>query len=587
MAELLGNRLFTALDADGKPISGARLSVFLSGTTTPAAVYQDAALTTPHASPVICDSAGRAPDIYFAGDALLKVNIRDADDVEIRTIDPFNSALSAGDLTFEQLGTGAVLRTVESKLEERVTVLDRVPVAMASAIVAKNSTVNVQAYAQQAVDTAGDNSHVDWTEGQYYLASTVTIGNDRFKLRGDGPYASRIRFAPTADDVALEVTKGASPVYAAHISGLGFKSTVSAYAQTAIKLNDVKGCVVEDIVINDGDWPGVGSTFLRFAGRDTAEVRNVRASTNRPLVLGPNPNSTALTADHFHIHMAELICDLSTGKCIEMEDGFVFTNSTFGPALALVGGKYGMYRHDTTSVIAPYCVEIIGLRTEQGTDATGWSYYDDSTHLAVQNWTMRNSHLDPARNGVYLRDHLRITFDSVNFTSSTKEHVNITGIQGTVVIFRNCYFEPGGTKTMTNLRRVEALMPQYQSASTLSEYEVWVYDDGTVSDQTPIIRNNVKIWEYEFSIVNNGVLTTPCNSLGKGATIMVTGAVHSGIGSFTSAGATTKIGGTANFSVTNAAGNLCFTDLGGGVVGLINNATGITCVGTITVMWGV
>ena len=50
---------WTAFDDAGDPVSGAQLFFTLSGTSTPATVYHDAALTTPWTNPAVCDSAGR------------------------------------------------------------------------------------------------------------------------------------------------------------------------------------------------------------------------------------------------------------------------------------------------------------------------------------------------------------------------------------------------------------------------------------------------------------------------------------------------------------------------------------------------
>lgn len=71
-----------ALDANGDPVSGAKLYVYEAGTSTPATVYQDAALTTPHASPIVADSDGIWGPIWAAvGD--YKVNATDADDATL------------------------------------------------------------------------------------------------------------------------------------------------------------------------------------------------------------------------------------------------------------------------------------------------------------------------------------------------------------------------------------------------------------------------------------------------------------------------------------------------------------------------
>lgn len=62
-------------DANGKPYSGALAYFYQTGTTTPATVYQDNALTTPHASPVVANSEGRFPAIFALGAPPLRMKI--------------------------------------------------------------------------------------------------------------------------------------------------------------------------------------------------------------------------------------------------------------------------------------------------------------------------------------------------------------------------------------------------------------------------------------------------------------------------------------------------------------------------------
>lgn len=63
MAVIFSPRI-RALDSNADPISGATLRINLSGTSTLASVYSDAALTVPLTNPVVADSAGWLPQIY-------------------------------------------------------------------------------------------------------------------------------------------------------------------------------------------------------------------------------------------------------------------------------------------------------------------------------------------------------------------------------------------------------------------------------------------------------------------------------------------------------------------------------------------
>lgn len=82
----------------GEVAAGAKAYVYLTGTTTPVTTYSNAALTTPNSNPVIADSNGEVL-IYTSNANALKLEIRTANDVLIRTLDPvypldFSGALS-------------------------------------------------------------------------------------------------------------------------------------------------------------------------------------------------------------------------------------------------------------------------------------------------------------------------------------------------------------------------------------------------------------------------------------------------------------------------------------------------------------
>ena len=61
---LITNPTYRAVDANGVPMSGAQLQWYLTGTTTPSAVFTNATLATPLANPVISDSAGLFPPMF-------------------------------------------------------------------------------------------------------------------------------------------------------------------------------------------------------------------------------------------------------------------------------------------------------------------------------------------------------------------------------------------------------------------------------------------------------------------------------------------------------------------------------------------
>ena len=96
------------MDANGLPLAGATLTFYEAGTSTPIATYQDAGATTPHASPVVADSAGTFPAIFVGTDEY-KFILKTGAGVTVATVDhippPGLDSVSYGedqDLTDEQ-----------------------------------------------------------------------------------------------------------------------------------------------------------------------------------------------------------------------------------------------------------------------------------------------------------------------------------------------------------------------------------------------------------------------------------------------------------------------------------------------------
>jgi hypothetical protein len=111
-----------------RPLSSAGLTLplgyynfYLSGTTTPATVYQDAALTLPYSqqtlppggagtatySIVIADSTGTLPPIFLNPQTIYRVQLYNAANQLLEDVDPFVPALPAfgnGPLTFNAQG---------------------------------------------------------------------------------------------------------------------------------------------------------------------------------------------------------------------------------------------------------------------------------------------------------------------------------------------------------------------------------------------------------------------------------------------------------------------------------------------------
>lgn len=105
-------------DSNGDPLPGAKLYFYEAGTSTELDTYSDSALSVPNANPVVADSGGLFGAIYLSATSY-KVVFKDASEVEQWTQDNVDN-----DTVYNQGGTGAVDRTKDSRLRDRISVAD-------------------------------------------------------------------------------------------------------------------------------------------------------------------------------------------------------------------------------------------------------------------------------------------------------------------------------------------------------------------------------------------------------------------------------------------------------------------------------
>lgn len=76
-------------DNNGQPLSGGKIRTYDAGTTTPRATYTSNTGATPHANPIILDSAGRVPggEIWLTNGVAYKFTIETSTDILIGTYD--------------------------------------------------------------------------------------------------------------------------------------------------------------------------------------------------------------------------------------------------------------------------------------------------------------------------------------------------------------------------------------------------------------------------------------------------------------------------------------------------------------------
>lgn len=129
MSSPLTNGQFQADNGNGQPLAGGKLYTYVSGTTTPQATYTNASLSTPNSNPVLLNARGEAQ--VWLGSGIYTLALHDASDVPIWSVDGvadtatgLAGSAGASKVGFIQAGSGAVPRTAQDKMRERISVDD-------------------------------------------------------------------------------------------------------------------------------------------------------------------------------------------------------------------------------------------------------------------------------------------------------------------------------------------------------------------------------------------------------------------------------------------------------------------------------
>lgn len=171
-------------DSNGVPLSGGKLYVYEAGTTTPAVTYTSYTGVTPNPHPIILDSAGRPPQqIWVSATENSKFVLKTSADVDVWTKDniPSFASVTAAEITYNQGSVGAIDRTVQNRLQDRVSVKD---------FGAVGDGVADDTAAIQAAIATGKAIYIP--QGSYLVGDLVGTSNQQ-TFYGDGGYKSLLR----------------------------------------------------------------------------------------------------------------------------------------------------------------------------------------------------------------------------------------------------------------------------------------------------------------------------------------------------------------------------------------------------------
>jgi hypothetical protein len=213
----LGGAASQFLDNNGVILSGGKLYSYAAGTTTPQITYTSAAGVTPHANPIILDSAGRVPggEIWLTDALIYKFTLETSTGVLLGTYDNISGIndinLNAAFVDYDPPFAGALNSgyTVQDKLSQTVSVKDFGAVGNGVA----NDTVAIQA----ALDSGAGG--VYFPSGNYLVSSVEASSNTT--IYGDGN-ASQLTASGTGNILVVTGVSGGTQIENVLVQNLSF-----------------------------------------------------------------------------------------------------------------------------------------------------------------------------------------------------------------------------------------------------------------------------------------------------------------------------------------------------------------------------
>jgi hypothetical protein len=155
---------------------------------------------------------------------------------------------------FIQAGTGAVQRTVESKLQDMVSVKDfgAVGNGVADDTAAIQAAINAAAALQVSRFRSG--ATVYFPNGTYLVSSTITVNTDGIVLNGESYGGVTIEAASPTFDI-IKFDNGGTALYHCGVSNLRVLCSGNATAGAAIKCNRLLYGSITNVGV-DGHWVG-------------------------------------------------------------------------------------------------------------------------------------------------------------------------------------------------------------------------------------------------------------------------------------------------------------------------------------------
>lgn len=319
----------------------------------------------------------------------------------------------------------------------------------------------------QAAENIAGGHEILIPAGVCKITDTILINQDRVNFRGQGPQASVVDFVPTTNDKAAFLAQKSPAIGQVSFRNFAIRSSDTTYRKFGIQLVVCSECVVEDVAIGINFRGGAAippftgggsSSSLYIQGHDFIRVSRAEFGADIPIRIGDCPLDV-LDFDHSVIEYTYTLA--STGNPnVYVETGLHITNSGFSN-FAWVGGAYGLYWVDTSSIGNSSQFFLEHGRYEQGTSASGWGVIIEHNQ-ALRLFSMTDVGLGSATRGFKLR---RVEADlrNVEYLSTSLTAMDVDGTVNPLTLW-NVFFQGGSTVTVSGLTKVWAL----QRAGTLS-----------------------------------------------------------------------------------------------------------------------
>jgi hypothetical protein len=315
----------------------------------------------------------------------------------------------------------------------------------------------------------------------------LLIAQHDITIQGAGARASQLLYAPTVgDEAAIKVDfPTATTIIHTVLRDFGIFTADTTLLKIGIWIVDGSETRVENIQIGTGsNWrgganlspfTGTGSIGIKIQGRDFGTYRNVTSAGAIPLYIGQNPNAPGLDLDH---HAFEEFYFLPNGDnpSVYVETGLSLTNDVWRNG-AWVGGSWGFYWLDTTSVGISSNLIFDNIRAEQFTAANYTILIDKNANLRGLTISHLLTGTGTTAKGVYLDNVDPAVIDNYRY-SGTLECIRMAG----ALDWRSSVCGTGSTKDLGTLT------------------EIWA--SGLIDGGSPMPRNGY--YEYVNSELTGG-----------------------------------------------------------------------------------